>query len=252
MKSARGKVAIVGAGPGDPDLITLKGLKYIEKADVILYDRLAPKELLKSAKREAELIYVGKEPGKHVYTQDEINMLLYKKAIEGKFVVRLKGGDPFIFGRGEEECLFLVKRGIDCEVVPGVPSFVGASAYAGIPLTNRWLSSSFVVVTGTEAPEKGKRKVVMEKIASCADTLVILMGVRNLSDILEEIMKVRGPNERAAIVINATKGDQKVVTGNVDHLKRLAEAKAFTNPAVIIVGNVVRLRDDGLWRAAKS
>ncbi len=252
MNNTKGKVVIVGAGPGDPELITLKGIKYIKVADVILYDRLISHELLKYAKRGAELIYVGKEPGKHTFTQDEINEILYQEASRGKLVVRLKGGDPFVFGRGEEECLYLLSKDIECEVVPGVPSFVGASASSGIPLTNRWLSSSFAVVTGTEAKEKPSKRVSMKRVAECVDTIVILMGARNLERILSEIAEVRGYDEKAAVVIDATKRSQKVLTGKISEILSMSRKGLIRNPAVILIGSVVNLRERMLWKAALS
>ena len=252
MSNSKGKVAIVGAGPGDPELITLKGIKYIKMADVILYDRLIPHEVLKYAKKEVELIYVGKEPGRHTFTQDEINEILHRKASEGKLVVRLKGGDPFTFGRGEEECIYLLSRGIECEVVPGIPSFVGASASSGIPLTNRWLSSSFAVVTGTEAKEKPSKKVSMKKVAGCVDTIVILMGARNIERILNEIAEVRGYDEKAAVIIDATKDSQKVFTGKISEILDMNKKGLIRNPAVIFIGNVVEMRERMLWKVALS
>jgi uroporphyrin-III C-methyltransferase len=239
--TSKGKVVIVGAGPGDPELITVKGLKYVKEADVIVYDRLIPKELLREAKEGARLIYVGKEPGRHSRTQDEINEILYEEALKGNLVVRLKGGDPFVFGRGEEECLYLVSRGVECEVVPGVPSFVGASASSFVPLTNRWISSSFAVVTGTEAQEKPKKRVSIKRIAGCVDTIVVLMGARKIKEILEEVAEVRGYNERVAVIINATRRDQEVHIGSISEIIELSERGLIRNPAVIIIGNVVSL-----------
>ena len=243
---ARGRVVIVGAGPGDPDLITVKGLNYLKKADVVVYDRLVPLELLSKVKSGAELIYVGKEPGRHIYTQDEINNLLYVKALEGGLVVRLKGGDPYNFGRGEEECIFLLERGVECIVVPGIPSYVGASVYSGIPLTSRGVSSSFAVITGREAEGK-KRRINIEGIAAVVDTLVILMGVSSLPDILGRVSKVVGWNRPAAVVMNATTRSQHTIVGDLKVLMNAWFEGRISNPAVIFVGEVVRLRDR-LWR----
>ncbi|MEM0497758.1 MAG: uroporphyrinogen-III C-methyltransferase, partial [Acidilobaceae archaeon] len=152
---AKGKVFIVGGGPGDPELITIKGLKLVREADVILYDRLCPVEVLKEAKPNAIKIYVGKEPGSHMYSQDDINRMLVEYASQGLNVVRLKGGDPLVFGRGEEECIYVVSHGIECIIIPGVSSFLAASANALAPLTSRGYSSSFAVTTGIEDPSKG-------------------------------------------------------------------------------------------------
>lgn len=248
----KGKVIIVGGGPGDPELITIKGLKYIREADVILYDRLIPHELLREAKKGAKLIYVGKRPGRHTYTQNEINEILYREAFKGNLVVRLKGGDPFIFGRGEEECAYLLSKGTRCEVVPGIPSFIGASASSGVPLTNRWLSSSFAVVTGTEAKEKPVRRVSIRRIASCVDTVAILMGARNIERILNEISEVRGRDEKVAVVIKATRRSQKVFTGSISEIIELSKKGLIRNPSVIIVGSVVDMREKILWKAAMS
>ncbi len=248
MVKLNGTVVIVGAGPGDPGLITVKGLDYVKRADVVVYDRLIPKELLGHARSNAELIYVGKEPGFHRYSQDDINRLLYRKALEGKLVVRLKGGDPYTFGRGEEECMFLMERGIECRVVPGIPSYVGASAYAGIPLTSRGVSSSFAVITGREAEGK-QRSVDVEGLVGSADTLVILMGVSNLPAILDRIAGVVGWSRPAAVVANATMRDQRTIVGDLRGVYRAWSMGEITNPAVIIVGDVVRLRSR-LWRLA--
>ncbi len=238
----RGRVVIVGAGPGDPELITVKGLSRLMEADVIVYDRLVPQELLEVAKPGVELIYVGKEPGRHTLSQEEINKLLLRLACEGKTVVRLKGGDPFIYGRGEEECMFLLEHGVECEVVPGVPSFIAAAVYAGIPLTSRGLSSSFAVVTGTEAEGKKAGHVRLEDAARAVDVVVVLMGARRAAEILERIGRVRGFEAPAAAVMNATTPSQRVVTGTVGELVKAASRGLITNPAVIIVGETVKLR----------
>ncbi len=239
-----GKVYIVGGGPGDPELITLKAIKIIKEADVILYDRLAPRELLEYAPKECERIYVGKERGRHTYTQEEINRLMLEKAKQGKKVVRLKGGDPYIFGRGEEECIYLMENGVECEVVPGISSILAASVYSGIPLTNRWISSSFAVVTGQEAEEKDRKRVRIADIAANVDTLVILMGTKMLPSIVDELRKVLDGDTPLAIVINASKPNQRTI------ITRLADAEKqygdIEPPAVIIVGEVVKLRDK-LW-----
>ena len=239
-----GKVYIVSGGPGDPELITIKGLKTILNADVILYDRLAPEELLKYAKKDCELIYVGKERGKHAYSQEEINHLMFKRAVDGKNVVRLKGGDPYIYGRGEEECMFLKENGVQCEVIPGVPSIIAAAVYSGIPLTNRLYSSSFAVITGEEARQKKERRVKIKEIASHVDTLVILMGVNRFQDIVNELNKVLDGSTPIGIVMNASMKNQRTI------ITELSEALEVSNdikpPAVIIVGKVVSLRDK-LW-----
>lgn len=240
----QGKVYIVGAGPGDPELITLKGLEIIKKADVILYDRLIPKELLHHAKENCELIYVGKERGRHTYTQDEINKLMLDKVNEGKIVVRLKGGDPYIYGRGEEECMYLKKNGVECEVIPGISSLLAAPIYSGIPLTNRWYSSSFAVVTGEEAREKKRKRVKIRDIAPKVDTLVILMGTKRFPQIIKELSMVLNRNTPIGIVINTSTSKQRTIVTTLSEAFEISNE--VTPPAVIIVGNVVKLREV-LW-----
>ena len=245
-----GKVYIVGAGPGDPELITVKGLRLVREADVIFYDRLIPQEVLREAKPGAKLVFVGKAPGKHAYSQDEINKMLVEEACKGKTVVRLKGGDPYVFGRGEEECMYVLERGVPCEVVPGVTSAIAGLAYAGIPVTNRGLSSSFAVVTGREAPEKGRRMVYYGAIAKAVDTLVIVMGIGNLENIVREILEAGvDPDTPVAIVEKATMPEQRVVTGKLADIVEKARKAGVKPPAVIVVGKVVRLRDK-LWKLA--
>lgn len=240
----KGKVYIVGAGPGDPELITIKGLKAIMNADVILYDRLVSTDLLKYAKENCELIYVGKERGRHTYTQDEINNIMLQKAKEGKIVVRLKGGDPYIYGRGEEECIFLRENKVECEVIPGVSSILAASIYSGIPLTNRWYSSSFAVATGEEAKEKDKKKVELGKIATSVDTLVVLMGSKRFMNIIKELKEVLDGDTPLAVVINASTNNQQT------YISKLSNADGIQDkikaPSIIIVGKVVNLRKK-LW-----
>jgi len=242
-----GKVYIVGAGPGDPELITVKGLRVLREADVVVYDRLIPKELLKEAKKNAELIYAGKERGHHNLTQSEINELLAKKALEGKTVVRLKGGDPYVFGRGEEECMYLIKRGIPCEVIPGITSAIAVPAYAGIPVTHRYNASSLAIITGQEAYDKNVKRVSLEDIAKHVDTLVILMGIANLKYIVEKLLKVKNPKTPIAIIVNGTRPDQKVVIGTLENIVDIATRENIKPPAVIVVGEVVNLREK-LWK----
>ncbi len=242
-----GKVYIVGAGPGDPELITIKGLNLIKIADALIYDRLVSKKLLEYCKSNCELIYVGKSPEKHEMEQEQINEMLVNKAMEGKIVVRLKGGDPYIFGRGEEECSYVIEKGIFCEVVPGIPSFIGAAAYSGIPLTNRNISSSFSVITGKEAKEKKFSNVKLEEIARASNTIVIMMGISTIRENLETIAKVKGDNEKCAIIMNATTDSQRVVTGTIKEILDNYENLHLENPAIIIVGKIVNMRDK-LWK----
>ncbi|MEM1847470.1 MAG: uroporphyrinogen-III C-methyltransferase [Acidilobaceae archaeon] len=247
--SESGKVYIVGGGPGDLELITVKGLKLVREADVILYDRLAPREVLKEAKPEAVLIDVGKKPGGEGFSQEEINEMLVEYARKGLKVVRLKGGDPYVFGRGEEECIFVRSRGIECEVVPGVPSFIAAAVRGGIPLTSRGLSSSFAVVTGQEDPKKGFKSVNLAKIASAVDVVVVLMGVSRAKEILEEIASVRGYEEPAAVVIRATMEGEKIIVGTIKDLLEAVERGELENPAVIIIGKTVTLHEKLMGRS---
>lgn len=235
-----GWVAIVGGGPGDPGLITVRGLQLVRIADVIVYDRLAPKEILAEAKPGAELVYAGKERGRHHMTQDEINRLLAEKASEGKIVVRLKGGDPFTFGRGEEECAYLIERGIPCTVVPGIPSYVGAAAYAGIPLAGRWYASSFAVVTGTQAQGSPGRADI-HAIASAVDAIVVLMAAHRVGEVLREIARARGLETPAAIVVSATTASQKVYTGPAGELAE--RYPSVEPPALVIAGPQVEWRE---------
>jgi len=243
----KGKVYIVGAGPGDPDLITVKALNILKEADVVIYDRLIPKRILNNCRNDCELIYAGKSPGKHEMEQEEINEIIVKKAIEGKKVIRLKGGDPYVFGRGEEECYYVIKHGIECEVIPGIPSFIGASVYSGIPLTNRSLSSSFSVITGREAKEKSRKTVKVEEIAKFSDTIVVMMGISTLKENLEKIGNARGYDEMCAIIINATTENQKVITGSIKEILESYDKLGIENPAIIIVGKTITMRDN-LWK----
>lgn len=228
----------MGAGPGDPELLTVKAIKILAFADVVLYDRLINEEILNYTKPECKLIYVGKEDGKHTIPQDEINKLLVYYASSYENVVRLKGGDPFVFGRGGEEALYLSKHGIPYEVVPGVSSVYSVPAYAGIPLTFRGIASSFAVVTGHEAV--GKEKSVDWKAFKDIDTIVILMGVKNRQRIANELIKLgRNPEEPVAFIERGTTSEQRVVISN---LKEVAESPPSVKPpAVMIVGEVVKL-----------
>jgi uroporphyrin-III C-methyltransferase len=241
----KGKVILVGAGPGDPDLITIKGVKSLQRADVVVYDRLANPELLDFAPPWAEFIYVGKEPKRHRLNQDDINLLLVEKAQEGKNVVRLKGGDPFVFGRGGEECLVLYQAGIEFEVVPGISSSLAVPAYAGIPVTQRHMATSFTVVTGhtasTEDPYGADWSDLPHK-----GTLVIMMGVRHLPKITEQLIKDgRSPDTPAATIHWGTTQEQVVVQGILANIAE--KAQGVRPPAITVVGDVVSLRDQIDW-----
>jgi len=238
------RVYFVGAGPGDPVLITVKGLKILKKADVIIYDRLISRKLLKHARKNAERIYVGKIPyksteGRHTDTQEKILRLLVENAQKGKMVVRLKGGDPFVFGRISEEIKALKEKNISCEVIPGLTSAIAVPELAGIPLTDRKLSSSFVIVTGREARKKEK-KVDFSKLN--ADTIVILMGVKSLKKIVSEISKTRSRKTPAAIIEKGATKKQKVIVGTLGNIVQKAEKTKISPPSVIVIGEVVKLR----------
>ena len=240
-------IYLVGSGPGDPGLFTIKGVRCMEEADAVVYDRLAPEALLKHAKPEAESIYVGKRPGNPTMSQGEINDLLVQLGRAGKTVVRLKGGDPYIFGRGGEEALALIEAGLPFEVVPGVTSGVAAPAYAGIPVTHRNVSTSVVFVTGHEDPTKGRSDVDWARIAKGADTLVLYMGVGRLKEISTELVAAgRSPETPVACVRWGTISEQRTVTGTLEDIaERVAEAD-LKPPAITVVGDVVALREAGL------
>lgn len=246
MDEAAGKVYLIGAGPGDPGLFTLKGKRCLEEADVVAYDALANHCLLAHAKQGAEMIYVGKRGGQHALPQEDIGRLLVERARAGKVVARLKGGDPFIFGRGGEEAEELASAGVPFEVVPGVTSAVAAPAYAGIPLTHRDFTSTVAFVTGHEDPTKEDTGIAWDKIATGVGTLVFFMGVGRLPEIVSRLVEHgRSPETPAAAIRWGTRADQVVVTGT---LATLAERCAgMKPPAVIVVGEVVALREKLRW-----
>ncbi len=236
-----GKVYLVGAGPGDPELITLKGLQYLRRADVLLYDRLVSPELVDEAPPTAERIYVGKAPGCHRCTQDEINALMIEKARQGCTVVRLKGGDPFVFGRGGEEALALAEAGIPFEVVPGITSALGVPTCAGIPVTHRGVSGAFAVITGHRA---GGRDDLNWTALAQVDTLIVLMGVKRLPHIVAMLIEHgQAPETPAAIVERGTLVGERVVTGTLGDIVELARVAGIRPPATLVIGDVVRLRE---------
>src|SRR5215203_5432441 len=240
-------IYLVGSGPGDPGLFAVKGVRCMEEADAVVYDRLAPDALLGYARPEAEKIYVGKKPGNPTMSQEEINALLVDLGRAGKTVVRLKGGDPYIFGRGGEEALALKKAGLPFEVVPGVTSGVAVPAYAGIPVTHRNVSTSVAFVTGHEDPAKDRTDVDWEKLANGADTLVLYMGVGRLGEISKGLIAAgRSQETPVACVRWGTVPEQRTVTGTLEDIaERVAEA-GLKSPAIIVVGDVVALRESGL------
>jgi len=236
-----GKVYIVGAGPGDPELLTLKALRLIKSAEVILYDRLINQEILLFAKPDCELVYVGKEDGKHTIEQEKINELLLRYAHTREVVVRLKGGDPFIFGRGGEEALFLAEHSIEFEIVPGVSSFYSVPAYAGIPITFRGISSSFAVITGHEDPRKERSSIDWESLKGI-NTLIVLMGVSRRKEIARRLIEIgRDPKEPVAFIENGTTERQRVILTDLYELS--TNPPEVSPPAIMVVGSVVRLRE---------
>jgi uroporphyrinogen III methyltransferase/synthase len=252
MTKPQGKVYLIGAGPGDPGLITVKGLECVKKADVIIYDYLANERLLDQRRADAELVYVGKQGGKHTLPQDEINTLIVKKAREGKVVARLKGGDPFIFGRGGEEAEELADDGIPFEIVPGVTAATAVPTYAGIPLTHREHTASVAFVTGHEDPTKPESKVHWDKIATGIGTLVFFMGMKNLQNIVDKLIaNGRNPETPIALIQWGTRTDQRVLTGTLVDIAAKAKDAQFRPPVIIVVGEVVRLREKLNWYESK-
>lgn len=241
-------VYLVGAGPGDAGLLTLRGAEVLKRASVVVYDALVNQELLRLAPKEAEIIYGGKRSKEHAIPQDELNRLLIKKALEGKTVVRLKGGDPYIFGRGGEEAEELHAAGIAFEVVPGVSSITAAANYAGIPITHRSHASSFTVVTGHEDPTKEEGSVDWSWLAKEPGTKVILMGVDRIRKIAAELIKHGlSPETPVGMVRWGTRGRQQSISGTLQTVADLVEQKNFGAPAITIVGDVVKLRDRLNW-----
>ncbi len=243
-----GFVFLVGAGPGDPKLLTLRGQECLGKADVVLYDHLANPELLKFASPQAERVYVGRK-GRGTYReQSEINTLLVQKAREGKCVVRLKGGDPFVFGRGGEEAEVVAQAGIGFEVVPGVTAAVAVPAYAGIPVTHRTLASTVALITGHEDPEKPESAMEWPRFASAEGTLVFVMGTKNLPQIVDRlIMEGKSSSTPVAIIRWGTYARQRTVIGMLDNIVEKAREAEMSPPTIIVVGEVVKLRDHLNW-----
>ncbi len=243
-----GKVYIIGAGPGDHKLITFKAAECIGKADVIVYDRLVNKRVLKFAKKDAELVYAGKSAGLHSMSQDEINDILVKKAKEGKIVARVKGGDPFLFGRGGEEAECSRENGIEFEVVPGITSAVAVPAYAGIPVTHRDYCSSLHIITGHETPDKDGSKLDYEVLAKLEGTLVFLMGLKNLKKISESLIKYgKDKNNPVAVIEKGTTTEQKIVEGTLETIVQNCESAEISSPAVIVIGAVADLKEKLGW-----
>ncbi|HIJ59270.1 MAG TPA: uroporphyrinogen-III C-methyltransferase [Nitrospirae bacterium] len=244
----KGKVYIVGAGPGDIGLLTIKGLRCLEKSEVVVYDFHLNAQILNYISHDAEFVYAGKRGGFHEMTQDEINQALVDYATKGKIVCRLKGGDPFIFGRGGEEAQTLAEKGIDFEIIPGVSSAVAAPAYAGIPVTHRKLSSSFAVITGNEDLTKPESTIDWEHFARGFDTLIFLMGIKNIAKITQKLIENgKSPDTPTAVVRWGTRPDQKTVVSTLNSIAEIIKEEHIRPPAVMIVGNVVSLRETLKW-----
>ena len=249
--SPQGEVYLVGAGPGDPDLVTFRALRLMQKADVVLYDRLTDERVMNLVRREAERIYVGKRPHNHELPQADISALLVKLATQGKRVLRLKGGDPFMFGRGGEEIETLAEHGVPFQVCPGVTAAIGASAYAGIPLTHRDHAQACVFVTGHG--RDGKIDLDWPALLQPRQTVAIYMGLRNLEALMAEfIARGASPELPAAIVDNATRANQRVVVATLATLAAKARAAELKGPSIVIIGAVVSLRDKLDWYAPAS
>ena len=240
-----GNVYLTGAGPGDMELLTLKALRVIKEADVIIYDRLANPDMLKEAKDGCEFVYVGKEDGRHIMPQDEINETIYQNALKYENVVRLKGGDPFVFGRGGEEGAYLHERNVSFEIIPGITSAISVPAYAGIPVTHRGIAVSFRVVTGHESPNKKTSQIPWENYKT-DDTIIFLMGLHNLPKISKKLIEIGKPRDYpCAVISKGTTKDQLVVVGTLENI--VEKTKNVPTPAMIIVGKVVELREQLQW-----
>jgi uroporphyrinogen III methyltransferase/synthase len=243
-----GKVYLVGAGPGDPGLITVKGKRCLEEAQAVVYDRLMDPSLLRSAPESAQLVFVGKERGRQAITQDEINRFLVDRASKGQTVVRLKGGDPFVFGRGGEEALALAEHGIPFEVVPGITSPIAAAAYAGIPITHRGIATTFTVVSGSEDPSKPGSSVPWDVLAKNGGTLVVLMGLAALGSIVDTLGRNGMALDTPAALVNwGTWAKQTTVTGSLENIVEKGKKAGLKPPVVAIFGGVVELREKISW-----
>jgi len=248
----KGMVYLVGAGPGDPGLLTRRGEVCLRRAQVVVYDRLVSQEIVSLAPREAELIYVGKASSQHTMQQEDINRLLGEKAAQGLTVVRLKGGDPYLFGRGGEEALHMFELGIPFEVVPGVTSALAVPAYAGIPVTHRDFTSTLAIVTGHEQPGKSESAIHWQSLADSAGTMVFLMGIGNLANIVEELTVAGKPSTTPiALIAWGSTPRQRVLTGTLHDIVEKVQQEDFKPPALIIIGEVVNLRPYLSWFEAR-
>ncbi|MCT7908408.1 uroporphyrinogen-III C-methyltransferase [Arcobacter lacus] len=239
------KVYLTGAGPGDVELLTLKAVKVIQNADILIYDRLVNPEILELAKEECELVYVGKEDKKHTLPQEEINELIYQASLKYENVVRLKGGDPFVFGRGAEEALYLKQRGIKFEIIPGITSAIAVPAYAGIPVTHRGLTTSFRVVTGHENPKKKISQIEWETFLN-DETIIFLMGYHNIEIISSKLLALgKRKDYPCAVISKGTTKEQQVVIGTLENI--VEESKNLPTPVMIVIGEVVNLKNQIAW-----
>jgi uroporphyrin-III C-methyltransferase len=240
-----GKVYLTGAGPGDPELLTLKAVNAIKNADIIVYDRLVNKEILDYAKKDVVLKYVGKENKKHTVPQDKINEILFQASQKYVNVVRLKGGDPFVFGRGGEEAIYLFQRDVKFEIIPGISSSVAVASYAGIPVTHRGITTSFRVVTAHETPDKKISQLEWQTFLN-DETIVFLMGLHNIELISSKLIDLgKDKDYPCAVISKGTTKEQKVVTGTLEDI--VEKSKGLKSPAIIIVGKVVKLREQLRW-----
>ena len=239
------KVYLTGAGPGDVELLTLKAVKAIQNADILIYDRLVNPEILELAKKECELIYVGKEDKKHTLPQEDINELIYQASLKYENVVRLKGGDPFVFGRGAEEALYLKQKGIKFEIIPGITSAIAVPAYAGIPVTHRGLTTSFRVVTGHENPKKKISQIEWETFLN-DETIIFLMGYHNIEIISSKLLSLgKRKDYPCAVISKGTTTEQKVVVGTLEDI--VEKSKDLPTPVMIVIGEVINLREQISW-----
>ncbi len=240
-----GKVYLTGAGPGDIELLTLKAFRLVKEADVIIYDRLANPDILKEAKNGCKFIYVGKKDSYHILPQEEINELIYQNSLKYKTVVRLKGGDPLVFGRGGEEAIYLRDRGIEFEFIPGITSAIAVPEYAGIPVTHRGVTVSFRVVTGHESRDKKSSQIPWENYKT-DDTIIFLMGLHRLKYISSKLIEIGKPRDYpVAVISKGTTSQEKTVIGTLENIYQ--KAKNLPTPALIVVGKVVHLREQLNW-----
>jgi uroporphyrin-III C-methyltransferase len=239
----KGKVFICGAGPGDPKLFTLRALELLKTCDIVLYDRLVGKEIIDQIPAGTEKVYVGRAVGDPTTHQDRTNELMVKYAKKGKDVLRLKGGDPFIFGRGAEEAEYLIRHGIKFEIVPGITSAIASPAFAGVPLTHRRHSSSVAIVTGHEGAEKDELAVKWDRLVGAVDTIVVLMGLGQLDQISRDLVKAgMKKSTKVAIIANGTTYRQRVVRGTLGTIARMSKKADVRSPAVIVIGSVAGLK----------